>query len=190
MNKSLRLLMIVSFFSVAIRVWPADKPLMNLGLSDSSAFFLSEPDAAFSLKKEYQKEMIDLRVPSFNPAKGELRFNLQETGQNPRIDELKLVIKKTKKKRVGSMIATAAFTALGGFFVYEYATYEPEELARDPSQTEYKPQRISKGRIYIFGACISVGIGASFLFSNLKAKKRIKSYEQELKKLSEEQSKL
>lgn len=88
------------------------------------------------------------------------------------------------------MIATAAFTALGGFFVYEYATYEPEELARDPSQTEYKPQRISKGRIYIFGACISVGIGASFLFSNLKAKKRIKSYEQELKKLSEEQSKL
>lgn len=190
MNKSLRLLMIVSFFSIAIRVWPADKPLMNPVLSDSNAFFLSEPDAAFSLKMEYQKERIDLHVPIFNPPNGELSFNLQETGQNPRIDELKLVIKKTKKKRVGSMIATAAFAALGGFFVYQYAVYEPEELARDPSQTEYRPQRISKGRVYIFGACISLGIGATFLFSNLKARKRIKSYEEELKKLSEEQSKL
>jgi len=135
--------------------------------------------------------MIDLNVPLFDLTKGEMRFNLQQTGRNPRVDELKQAIKETKKRRIGSMIATAAFATLGGFFVYEYATYEPqEEPSRDPSQPAYKPQRFSRKRTYIFGACISFGISATFLFSNLRAKKRIKSYEKELKKLSEEQLKL
>ncbi len=117
--------------------------------------------------------------------------SLQQIPVNPRIEELEHMIKRTKTKRVWLKINTGVFAAIGGYFVYEFFTFEEQvELERDPQSIQTKQSKFSRKRNFVFGALLTFGVSAAFLNSSIQAKKRIKSYEKELKELREAQAKI
>lgn len=192
MNKIplLSFLMIFTLITSVVSV-SAEEPLKHSESSVSEDFSISPAYEQFSLKRNYPVRIQEKDVHVFWMESLEDESSLRQMPVNPRIEELEQNIKKEKKKKVRSFIGMSALAVLGGFFMYEFFTYEEQlEPERDPQSIQTKQPQFSRKRTYIFGACISFGISATFLFSGINAKKRIKSYEKELKELREAQEKI
>jgi len=192
MNKILHYAIVLIFILfTTITVFPEENQSKNTSYSWSGKYSINPSHDQFSLKMNHKTCIKKINIHSFLLETSGERLRMQQAGQNPRIDEIKKEIKKIKKKRIGSLIGTSAFAALGGFFMYEFFTYgEQLAPARDPISHQYVRPGVSRKRNYLFGALTSFGIGATFLNSTLKAKKRIRAYEKELKRLKEVQQKL
>jgi len=175
--------LIVTFvLFITANVYSTEKALKHFKYSKPSPFSISKFNEEFSLKKNYEIEIKKINHPFFELEKLGKELNLQQVGHDPRIDFLQIEIKKLKKKKTGYLIGSIAFAGLGGFLIYKYATYEAQE-------GQIRTRAFVGRRRFTFPILTSLGISAVLLNGSIQARKKIKSYEIELKKLSDAEKK-
>jgi len=91
-------------------------------------------------------------------------------------------IKKLKSKRMFSWVGAVGFTAIGGYLIYLYASWE-DKPTYDQFGVE-KPHTETNSFTqwgYLLGGLFSLGVTAFLISSAIKYGKTIKEYEAELK---------
>jgi hypothetical protein len=168
-----------------------EEPLEYRQPSLSVNFSISLAYEQFSLKKNYTVRILEKEVHEFWMEIFERESGLSQMPVNPRIGGLERMIKRTKTKRIWLNFNKAVFSLFGGYFVYEFFTFEEQiEPERDSQSIQTKQSKFSRKRNFVFGALLTFGISAAFLNTSIQAKKKIKSYEKELKELREAQEKI
>ena len=181
MKKIVVSLLVLSFvYFISIEAYPSQELLSRFELSKEGRSSGSKLAEEFSLKKDYGREMSRIDF-SFSD---ESLFQ-QVTGQNPRVDEIKLEITKLKKGKKGDIFGAIGLGVLGGglfaLFVSYWGSGQSQEREREKAE-------ISGGKIFpLVGAIISWAVTWALIADAGKKGKAIKAYEQELKKLEEQQ---
>jgi hypothetical protein len=156
----------------------------NFKLSQSSLFSLSESKGEFSLKKNYQEEIEGMNVLFF----GYERYGFQEYSRgSSKVESLKQEIMLLKKKKRSSLFGAIGTGALGGGLFYLFIIYK---AGGQSQERERETAQISAMKILpLAGAAVSWAITITLIGDMKKKGKAIKAYEEELKKLGEEQKK-
>ena len=165
MKKAIAVLCLLVFVQfTAIYAFSPELLLKDFSLDKEDA---SESDIRpFSLKTAYSPEL-KIADP--------VLFSAQ--GTDDEVD-----IKKLKSKRMWSWVGAVGFAALGGGFIYLFATWE-DKPTYDQFGVE-KPHTETKTFTqwgYLIGGLLSFGVTAILISGAVKQSKTIKEYEAELK---------
>lgn len=178
-------LAVIFILLIATNVYPTENSLKHFKLSKSCFFSIGKFNEEFSLKKSYEAEIKKINVPFFELEKRGREPNLQETGRDPKIDELREKISKLKKKKTFSLIASIGFAGLGAFFLYEFITYEEKERATQVTEEGGRGKLSGHRGFALGGGLASFAVSVMLVFDVVKKNKAIKSYEKELIKMGD-----
>ncbi len=184
MRKTAFILLLMSFvFFLSAQAFPGEKFSMDFTLAKSTAQSHDKSSAEFSLAKNHS-EKTSFIIIDYE------KYGIPEFGQvSGRVAELKQEIIKLKSKRKKALIGSIVLGTVAGFCLYEFISYEQSE--RETQEGRHGAGLISGNRIiFLGGTLISGAITFSMLSGRKRNGKTIKEYEEELKKLSEQQSML
>jgi hypothetical protein len=184
MRKTAVIFLLMSFaLFLSAQAFPGEKSSTDFALSKLTDQSHEKFSRDFSLARNENKKTC---VLSIDYEKFVVREFAQVSG---RVAELEQEIKKLKSKRKNSLLFSIVLGGISGFCLYEFIVYEQSE--RETQEGRHGTGLISGNRIiYLGGTLISAAITFSLVSDYKKKGRTIKEYEQELKNLGEQQSRL